>query len=79
MLALTRRPGESILIGDQIRVTLIDARGKRVKIGVEAPPDFFIRRADQTKDIFQANARSILSAPVDSDQTLRAVLGVDQS
>lgn len=37
MLVLTRRIGETILINEEIRVTVLDTKGTQVKIGIEAP------------------------------------------
>ncbi len=44
MLVLSRNIGESIRIGDGIRVTVLSSRGKQVKIGIDAPEDFKITR-----------------------------------
>lgn len=51
-LALTRKPNESILIGDAIRVTIISVKGEKVRISVEAPREVQVSRPDakrQTK------------------------------
>ncbi len=37
MLVLTRKPNESILVGENIRITVIEVRGDQVKLGIEAP------------------------------------------
>ena len=44
MLVLSRKPKESIVIADSIKVTIVEVRGGRVKIGVEAPPDVIVHR-----------------------------------
>jgi carbon storage regulator len=46
MLILTRRPGESLLIGDDIEITLINVEGNQVKVGIKAPDDITILRAE---------------------------------
>ncbi|MDR1179456.1 MAG: carbon storage regulator, partial [Spirochaetales bacterium] len=38
MLILTRKSGESIMIGDTIEVQIVDLKGDQVKIGIKAPP-----------------------------------------
>ena len=38
MLILTRRPGESLYLGDDIRITVLSLQGKQVKIGISLPP-----------------------------------------
>ena len=44
MLVLTRKPGEAILIGDNIRLTVVAIRGNRVRLAVAAPDGALIRR-----------------------------------
>jgi carbon storage regulator len=46
MLILTRKPGESITIGDDIRVTILDVKGKYVRVGVEAPRTLVVHRQE---------------------------------
>jgi len=46
MLVLTRRNNEQIVIADNITVRVLKTQGERVKIGIEAPADVFIRRAE---------------------------------
>ncbi|MEA4921194.1 MAG: carbon storage regulator [Clostridiaceae bacterium] len=46
MLVISRKPGESLIIGDGLRVTVFEVSGDRVKIGIEAPRDISIVRAE---------------------------------
>ena len=46
MLILTRRLGETILIGDDIEVTIVDIKGNQVRIGIQAPKDVDIVREE---------------------------------
>jgi carbon storage regulator len=46
MLVLSRKPGEQIVIGNDIRVTVVEIKGGRVKIGIEAPDDVAIFRSE---------------------------------
>lgn len=50
MLVLTRRSGESIAIGDDIRIRVLRTNGSRVRIGIEAPADVRILR-EQRDDL----------------------------
>jgi carbon storage regulator len=46
MLILTRRVGESLVIGDDINVTVLGIRGNQVRIGVNAPKDVSVHREE---------------------------------
>jgi carbon storage regulator len=46
MLVLTRKPGEQIMIGGGIRITVVSVGHGRVKIGVEAPPSVTVDRQE---------------------------------
>ena len=46
MLVLSRYRDESIYIGDDIVITVVDIRGDRVRIGVQAPPDISVHRQE---------------------------------
>ena len=44
MLILTRRIGESIIIGDDVSVTILEVKGQQVRIGTKAPRDVSVHR-----------------------------------
>ena len=44
MLILTRRINESLVIGDDVTVTILDVKGNQVRIGVDAPRDVSVHR-----------------------------------
>lgn len=44
MLIITRNPGQSTTIGNDIKVVILGVDGKQVRIGIEAPPDVRIER-----------------------------------
>ena len=46
MLILTRRVGESLMIGDQVTVTVLGVKGNQVRIGVNAPKDVSVHREE---------------------------------
>ncbi|MCI7478947.1 carbon storage regulator CsrA [[Pasteurella] aerogenes] len=54
MLILTRKVGESLLIGDDISVTILNIRGNQVKIGVDAPKDVSVHREEIYQRIKEA-------------------------
>lgn len=55
MLILTRKLGESITIGDDIKITLLDVKGKYIKIGIEAPRDVAVHRQEVYQLIQEQN------------------------
>lgn len=46
MLILTRKTGESLLIGDDIEITVLSVRGGQVKLGVKAPKNVAVHREE---------------------------------
>ena len=46
MLILTRKHGESITIGDDIKITILEVKGKYVRVGVEAPRNLAVHRQE---------------------------------
>ena len=46
MLILTRRVGERLCIGEQVTVTVLDVKGKQVRIGIDAPRDVAVHREE---------------------------------
>jgi carbon storage regulator len=50
MLVLTRRIGEEIVIGGNIRVMLVSIRGRQARLGVEAPPSIPVTRLELMAD-----------------------------
>lgn len=60
MLVLTRKANEAICIGDEIRVTIVEVRGNKVRLGIEAPAEIFVRRAElPPREMFEFDAVSL--------------------
>ena len=58
MLVLTRKLNESIMIGDEVEVTVVDIKGDAIKLGINAPKDIKVHR----KEIFLAIQRENIDA-----------------
>lgn len=58
MLVLTRKSGESLMIGETIVITIIEVRGGQVKIGVEAPREIAVYRKELLEKIRQENVKA---------------------
>jgi carbon storage regulator len=61
VLVLTRRAGESIVIGDEVRVVVLDVRGDTVRLGIEAPRSVQVHRAEVYAEVQAANAAAASS------------------
>jgi carbon storage regulator len=59
MLVLSRQSDEAIIIGDNIRVTIVEVRGDKVRIGIDAPRDVTVHR----QEIYDAIRREIDHKP----------------
>lgn len=55
MLILTRKEGESIVIGETIKIHIIEIRGRQVRLGIEAPEDTYIYREEIYQKIVEEN------------------------
>ncbi|MCS7022915.1 MAG: carbon storage regulator CsrA [Gemmataceae bacterium] len=62
MLVLTRRQGESIIIGNDVRITVVSLGPGRVKLGIEAPPHVRVDREEIHARIVQEQAADVLTA-----------------
>lgn len=50
MLILTRRVGETLVIGDNVKITVLGVKGNQVRIGVDAPKEVSIQRSELFDD-----------------------------
>ena len=58
MLVLTRKVGESIVIGDNIEITVIETKGEQIKLGIKAPKEVDIHRKELLEAIQHANQQA---------------------
>jgi carbon storage regulator len=73
LLVLSRRVGESIMIGSDVVVTVLEVRPDLVRIGIEAPRDVEVHREEVFREVQQAN-RSAASPESDAVEALAATL-----
>jgi carbon storage regulator len=62
VLVLSRRPGESIVIGNQVVVTIIEVRGDQIRIGIDAPREVQVHREEVFRELEAQNAQAANSA-----------------
>lgn len=72
MLILSRRTDESIVIGDEVTITILSVKGKQVRIGITAPPDVSVHREEiyeriQSGEPIQNNAEQPTSDEAGED------------
>jgi carbon storage regulator len=73
MLVLSRQRDESIIIGDNIVVTIVDIRGDKVRLGINAPTEIPVHRQEVYEAIQRENVRSSKLDPKDAQAVGKAV------
>jgi carbon storage regulator len=69
MLVLTRRAGESVMIGDDVVITVLEARGDVIRLGIRAPKDVRVHREEVYRELQAANREA--ASP--SDEAVEAL------
>ena len=72
MLVLSRQRDESIIIGDNIVVTIVDIRGDKVRLGIDAPTEIPVHRREVFEAIQRENLQSSRMQPKDVGELKRA-------
>jgi carbon storage regulator len=65
MLVLTRKLGESIAIDDNIKIVVVQIKGKQVRLGIKAPKETKIHREEVYQAIQDQNTEAAQSSPAD--------------
>lgn len=68
MLVLSRQRDESIIIGDNIVVTIVDIRGDKVRLGIQAPPEVSVHR-EEIYELIKKEAQQNAAAKPDGGKT----------
>jgi carbon storage regulator len=71
MLVLTRKSNQSIMIGDDIEVSVLSIMGEKVRIGIQAPRDIPVFRKEVYLEIQQERAGTVEGASGDSNDNVR--------
>ncbi len=66
MLVLSRHRDESIIIGDDVVVTIVDIRGDKVRLGIQAPQDVTVHRQEVYDAIKRENEKAASLQPADT-------------
>jgi carbon storage regulator len=69
MLLLTRKLGENIRIGDDVKITIVEVKGNHVKLGIDAPPSVKVHREEIYERIQEENRRAKAVKPEPPDDT----------
>jgi carbon storage regulator len=69
MLVVSRRAGESVVIGDDVTVSVLEVRGDVVRIGIDAPRSIAVHRAELLAQLAQSNQEAA-SPPADAVDSL---------
>ena len=78
MLVLHRKKGESLIINDNIKITIVDISGEKVKIAVEAPKEIPVLRSELV-NAAEANKEAAGSERKISATDIRNVLGINKN
>ncbi len=68
MLILTRKLGESIIIEDNIKITVVDINKQQIKLGIDAPKHITINREEIAKKVREENQLSSSSMVVNTNK-----------
>lgn len=71
MLALSRRKGESLILDNNIEVTILEIRGEQVKIGINAPKDVMVYRKELYDQVGEANKAAVQSMGLKNKKMLK--------
>ncbi|MDR1298545.1 MAG: carbon storage regulator CsrA [Deltaproteobacteria bacterium] len=71
MLILTRKIGEIVTIGNDIRIQVVDVKGRAVRLGIEAPSEWSVHRHEVFLRIQEQNLESVTTATTDLENAAK--------
>jgi len=63
LLVLARKINESIMVGDDIEIIVVDIKGDQIKLGIKAPKKVSVHRTEVYKEIQEQNKKAAESTP----------------
>ena len=79
MLVLTRKAGESIVIGSDVIVTVIELRGGQVRVGIDAPREVQVHREEVYEEVRRENKAAAASAGYGAERLRSEPVTVDRA
>jgi flagellar assembly factor FliW len=73
VLILTRKIGESIIVGDNIRVVVLEVRGRQIRLGIEAPPEVVVLREEIAQRLINDNLLAACFSYRDAEEAGRVL------
>ncbi len=70
MLVLTRKPDQSIMVGNDIEITVLEVRGEQVRLGIRAPRTVIVHRKEVYDQVRQENQNAVSSSELPDLQSL---------
>lgn len=74
MLILTRKEGEGIRLGDQIRIVLVQLKGNQVRLGIECPNNIRVLREELYQAVRQENLAAMAADPGHAQDLTKHIL-----
>ena len=71
MLILTRKVGEAVTIGDDIKVQVVEVKGRQVRLGITAPSEWSVHREEIFLRLQQQNLESVATRTTDLERAAR--------
>jgi flagellar assembly factor FliW len=75
VLILTRKIGESIIVGDNIRVVVLEVRGRQIRLGIDAPPEIVVLREEIAQRLVNDNLLAANFTYQDAQLAVKAFAG----
>lgn len=71
MLILTRKVGESVIIGEDVKLTVLNAKGNQIRLGINAPKSVSVHREEIFNRIQEGDTKTV--SPMDEQEFIHAV------